>query len=161
MQDLTLMQDVDEAEKQSLSRIYSQVCLIVFIGLILSAMLFVVVLQQNTRAMESDFRHDVSVQALSLRHKTQVLKQFWDDVQSFYIASDYVREDEFLDFSKMVLKLPRAETMESNSRILFLSSIQVVKTNKFLFNNSSINLRNHLRCLHNRFYLEQNRISRV
>ena len=66
-----------------------------------------------------------------------------------------------LCFSKMVLKLPRAETMESNSRILFLSSIQVVKTNKFLFNNSSINLRNHLRCLHNRFYLEQNRITRV
>ena len=103
MQDLTLMQDVDEAEKQSLSRVFSQVCLIVLIGLMLSVMLFVVVLQQSTRAMESDFRHDVSVQVLSLRHKTQVLKQFWDDVQSFYIASDYVREDEFLDFSKMVL----------------------------------------------------------
>ena len=103
MQDLTMMQDVDEAEKQSLSRVYGQVCLIVLIGLMVSAMLFAVVLQQNTRAMEADFRHDVSVQVLSLRHKTQVLKQFWDDVQSFYIASDYVREDEFLDFSKMVL----------------------------------------------------------
>ncbi|MEC8666025.1 MAG: hypothetical protein VXY16_11200, partial [Pseudomonadota bacterium] len=90
MQDLTMMQDVDEAEKQSLSRVYGQVCLIVLIGLMVSAMLFAVVLQQNTRAMEADFRHDVSVQVLSLRHKTQVLKQFWDDVQSFYIASDYV-----------------------------------------------------------------------
>ena len=49
MQDLTMMQDVDEAEKQSLSRVYGQVCLIVLIGLMVSAMLFAVVLQQNTR----------------------------------------------------------------------------------------------------------------
>lgn len=116
MQDLTMIQEVEDTEKQTLSRVYSQVSLIVLMGLFLSFMLFILVLQQSTRSMENDFQHDVSVQVLSLRHKTQVLQQFWDDVQSFYVASEDVTENEFLSFSKMAL------THES---IVFISWVPV------------------------------------
>ncbi len=92
-----------EDEEVVVFKAYSRVCFIVFVGIILSIVLFLMVLTQNLRTRENDFHHKMETQTLSLRHRIEVLEQFWKDIQSFYISSHEVEFGEFRSFSQSLI----------------------------------------------------------
>lgn len=89
--------------RTQLRRAYGLVCLIAVLGVAISIILHAFTMSRTIAAMERDFQHDVSVQSLSLRHKTQVLQQMWEDMQAFYLSSHDVEKTEFESFASTAL----------------------------------------------------------
>lgn len=85
-------------------RAYHHVCVIACIGLILSIGLFITILSSNMSELEQSFRHDMNARIVALEHKSEILEQFWEDVQAFYLASNEVDWIEFRSFSQSILK---------------------------------------------------------
>ncbi|MCB9989690.1 MAG: PAS domain S-box protein [Rhodospirillales bacterium] len=83
---------------------YCRVCFVAFVGTVMSILFFIMVLNQNVDKLEDDFRHDTTMQILSLNHKTRILEQFWEDMQAFYLSSETVTLQEFGTFSASILK---------------------------------------------------------
>lgn len=126
--------------EEAVFKAYARVCLIAFIGTVISIIMFLVVLNQNMRTLENDFRNDMTVQLLSLRHKIETLEQFWGDIQAFYESSHNIEYQEFRSFVEPALdrnSLPFMLWLPADQKTLSQDDIYIVapehgQTERFL-----------------------------